>query len=403
MPTTATYDSVAARTRRLPILAGVAVVLLISGCSSVPDAVNPVEWYRSTVDAFSDDEDAAGDETATAEQEVPGADKEFPKLSSVPERPSAQANLSEGLVADPNAPKYAPSVALQGEDDGATVPVAEAPEAPAVPVEPVASDTMTETASGNQDMEAPEPSFSAPEEPEIASTSGTAASSMNDVSSQAKPMSSTPLVIQPGRLPSGETYEEYRARLMKGLEQSGMSSFQPVTGITAARSDDGGLGTVVVSSFGIEEQAGGGGSFSVDSDGVSDAGFRRLNRDGQLLGAGSVKVATIHFSNGSDDLDNRDIHVLRQVASLYAQNGGTVRIIGHASSRTRNMDEVRHKLVNYRMSADRADAVASALVRMGLPKEAIYVGAASDRDPVYQEVMPTGEAGNRRAEIFIDS
>jgi len=32
----------------------------------------------------------------------------------------------------------------------------------------------------------------------------------------------------------------------------------------------------------------------------------------------------------------------------------------------------------------------------------MYVGAVADNEPVYYEVMPSGEAGNRRAEIYID-
>jgi len=157
-----------------------------------------------------------------------------------------------------------------------------------------------------------------------------------------------------------------------------------------------------VSSGGIEQGGRlGNATSSLDESGMSDAGFRQLG--GNLVGSGSIKVATIHFSNGSDRLDARDVHVLRQVAALHAENGGVVRVIGHASSRTASMDEVRHKLVNYRVSAQRADAVAAQLVRLGLPRDMIYVGAASDTTPVYLEVMPTGEAGNRRAEIYIDS
>jgi flagellar motor protein MotB len=32
----------------------------------------------------------------------------------------------------------------------------------------------------------------------------------------------------------------------------------------------------------------------------------------------------------------------------------------------------------------------------------IVVSAMADEQPVYHEVMPSGEAGNRRAEIYID-
>ena len=46
-----------------------------------------------------------------------------------------------------------------------------------------------------------------------------------------------------------------------------------------------------------------------------------------------------------------------------------MRVIGHASSRTREMDWVRHKMVNLNVSLDRANAVASVLVRSGVADE----------------------------------
>lgn len=370
--------------RRVGLSSSLLAVMLLAGCSSVPDAVNPVEWYRGTVDAFSDDEAETAEDDA-----VPVEDGEFPNLGDVPDRPSADADVGEGIIADPNAPRYADSIQLQGDDDGTVVPVAEAPAAPAVPVEPVAQQSNATT---------PEPAA-----PALASVSNSAQQTAQSDVRMPSRTNTPPLVIQPGRLPSGESYEEYRERLMSGLDTSGTAPVRPVTGFARAGGGDEDLGTVVISSNGIQQGTQRTSSFSVQSSGISEAGFRRLSRDGGLLSLASKKVATIHFTDGSDDLDNRDVHVLRQVAELYKQNGGIVRVIGHASSRTRNMDEVRHKLVNYRMSAARADSVASALVRLGLPKDAIVVGAAADTQPIYREVMPTGEAGNRRAEIYIDS
>jgi len=401
--------SVGRERRRLRLLANLPPMVLalgLAGCSSVPDAVNPVEWYRSAVDAFDDEEQAeqgAAETAETAETEVPGANDEFPSLSTVPERPSADGNVAEGLVADPNAPKYSDAVGLQGDDDSSSFPTVatEAPEMPSVPVEEVESAGAQQVAT--VEPAAPEPSVAAPAEPVIGESGEL--TEMASVPTQQKV--STPLVVEPGRLPSGETYDEYRARLMQGLGGSGGGGFAPVTDFSSTGGGDSGLGTVVVSSTGIEQDSGytgsGGMAMAADASGMSDAGFHRLDGSGGLIGPGSVKVATIHFSNGSDNLDSRDMYVLRQVAALHAESGGVVRIIGHASSRTASMDEVRHKLVNYRVSAQRADAVAKQLVRLGLPKDMIYVGAASDTNPVYLEVMPTGEAGNRRAEIYIDS
>jgi outer membrane protein OmpA-like peptidoglycan-associated protein len=90
---------------------------------------------------------------------------------------------------------------------------------------------------------------------------------------------------------------------------------------------------------------------------------------------------------------------LRQIASMYRQRGGAIRVEGHASSRTRNMDPVQHHLVNFNVSLDRANVVAGELMRQGVPVQAVFVAAMSDSRPLYYEVMPAGDAGNQRVEI----
>ncbi|HAA93037.1 MAG TPA: flagellar motor protein MotB, partial [Rhodospirillaceae bacterium] len=53
-------------------------------------------------------------------------------------------------------------------------------------------------------------------------------------------------------------------------------------------------------------------------------------------------------------------------------------------------------------SLDRANAVAAELIRRGVPAEYIDVSAHGAENPVYAEYSATGEAGNRRAEVFLD-
>ncbi len=113
-------------------------------------------------------------------------------------------------------------------------------------------------------------------------------------------------------------------------------------------------------------------------------------------------VAVIYFANGSAALDGRDVAVLREVAAIQRQYGGVIRVIGHASSRTAVLPQERHQLVNLQVSFDRAESVGQALLRAGLPSSALVMEGISDRQPVYHEFMVTGEAGNRRAEIFLE-
>ncbi|MEQ8194598.1 MAG: hypothetical protein RIB59_08930, partial [Rhodospirillales bacterium] len=93
--------------------------LLLGGCSSVPDAVNPAEWYKSTMDFFTGD-DKEGQAARKAEEDKekdsqlkadrgkvpPGADKPFPSLATVP----------SGLgAADRSGRKYASAPSRQGD------------------------------------------------------------------------------------------------------------------------------------------------------------------------------------------------------------------------------------------------------------------------------------------------
>jgi len=87
---------------------------------------------------------------------------------------------------------------------------------------------------------------------------------------------------------------------------------------------------------------------------------------------------------------------------LQRESGGRpLVVVGHASSRTRDMNPSKHRNVNLRLSQNRANKVARALRRLGIPGQAVQIQAVGDAQPVYYEVMPSGEAGNRRADIYM--
>lgn len=374
--------------------AAVASVVLLAGCSSVPDAINPVEWYKSTVDLFSGDEKTAAKE---GENKGLAADKEgrkqaeakaqaqaFPKVSDVPEKPAA--STSQGLIADHERRRYASAPIPRQEDDSASgLPTAIAavqPPPPAAPAVPVTPAPMRTTAPAKK------------------------AAPMQQIASA------------PPAPPSAATVEEtYRNKLAQrfkpvpGAEQSVASvmpeapkTFAPANAMMPAVNDP--LATVIISSDGVEAQ----GSQTTTEQPVyvtasSDVGAAAGSGMSRMpgLSGGTVKVATILFPNGSAKMSDADIAILRQVSALLKDKGGRLRVVGHASSRTRNMDLVAHKMTNFQLSADRADRVAKALIQIGVAPELISIVARSDAEPVYYEVMPSGEAGNRRAEIYLDS
>ena len=95
--------------------------------------------------------------------------------------------------------------------------------------------------------------------------------------------------------------------------------------------------------------------------------------------------------------------MLSEVVALHRQRGGTIRVIGHASAHTGVTDQTKHRTANFEMSLKRANAVAAGLVALGAAKNEVRAEAKGDAQPIFHEFMPTGEAGNRRTEIFLEN
>ncbi len=349
----------------------VSAFTLISSCSEVPDAANPVEWYKNTADIITgkskEEPTAKGSGkqksilVADRDKPPPGADKPFPKLSSVPARPS------RGLVGDTERRKYAKPIPRQGEavqslgpETTAMVPPPAPPPAgvPTIPVTPVPI----------------APSYSPP--PSEAAPPSTVQQIYESNLAQRLPEKSE-LVMPPA------------GRGMPGLPQMSSGSQR--------------LATVVISSSGVEQaSAQPGKALPRSARALPPPGRPESVPSSELIAtSGGLKVATIQFPSGSSNLNARDQRILDNVSAIYRQRGGELRVVGHASSRTRSMDPIKHKMVNFQISVARADKIASRLIRLGVPASHIRVVAMSDDNPLYFEFMPSGEAGNRRAEIYI--
>ena len=348
---------------------------VVAGCSSVPDAVNPVEWYNNSVEFFVD-EDAADvkNKQATPTQQqavaVSEASTSFPKLATVDQQRQRAAARGKGLVADVEGRKYAPAIARQGEAANtlnaapSRPPAVTAAAAPAPPAQPKAP-VSTARAS---DLTAPAQSTFSP--------STSVAGQDNFQARFARRLS------------------EIKAQAAKGVE------FEQSTTLV---SNSNVIETVVVSSSGIETGYGNQATQSTQAAVPVNSQLTYIAQPMAPLSANAVRVATIRFENGSAKLSSHDRQILASVIRLKKERGGRIRVVGHASSRTRNTDPVKHKMINFRVSAARADAIAKTLVRMGADRAQLQVDAISDSAPEFLEVMPTGEAGNRRAEIYLES
>lgn len=371
--------------RKLIIGIVLATSLTVSGCSLLPDAANPIKWFDNTLDYFIGD-DAEGLGASYAKKKLgtlqadrgtppPGEDKPSPNLGSFP----------KGLSGDRSGRKYASApIVRQGEvanrsKTRSVTPIAkkvtipsEPPAPPAIPIAPV-------------------------QQAQIAS---------------APP---APLAIKSQRLtsPTSMASGSVRNAFNKGMTKMVPNKPQKEMKVSDIFSDFSinPLGTVIISSVGVEVL----GSPLVSASKVRTSPITRRfsqsfrKKSSPNLGVknipliGRVKVATIIFKNGSARLTGKDLRILQDVLKLKRQkNGQRIVVVGHASSRTNNMDPVRHKIVNFQISVSRADVVAKELARLGLKSDELSIDAVSDTEPAYFEIMPSGEAGNRRAEVFID-
>jgi flagellar motor protein MotB len=117
---------------------------------------------------------------------------------------------------------------------------------------------------------------------------------------------------------------------------------------------------------------------------------------------GPLQVAVIQFGQGSAGLRGEDMAVIRDVARIHRRNGGVVRIYAHASHDVLASSVHRLKTGNLDVSVKRGTSIVNALIRAGVPRDAIVMEALSDEEPIYTTATARGIAANRRAEIFFD-
>ena len=104
----------------------------------------------------------------------------------------------------------------------------------------------------------------------------------------------------------------------------------------------------------------------------------------------SVSVGDVVFAQGSSDLAETQRSALAEIAGLYKQTGGDIRIVGHSEPGHSN-DAIRQRIAGLDLALDRANAVAQALTKMGVPAHNIRVEAA-----------PANAQDQPRAEVFME-
>ncbi|WP_340150111.1 OmpA family protein [uncultured Sneathiella sp.] len=349
----------------------------------------------------------AGCSTNGAEEEE--ADAEYPNINEVPETPEAPVALSEaegigeGLRADRENARYTDETLRA---DTSVQPPPAMPAKPAVPevtetVTEKVTETVTETAEGTtttvteQVTETVEEKT--PDVPAVAQAPVTEEPLPAPEVTEAKETTPPPA---PNReaLISGDSAQrpEVENVFQQQLAASGAKRLPDGSGSQQS--------TTVVTNSASSSSASSSGSAGQSSGGVTltpppEEGGRVIRN--YAASDGSSPIETIYFAQGSHRINAADRQILDRIARAQLAAGGTLKVVGHASRRTRQMGEAEHMMVNFNISQQRAAAVADYLLKAGVAPGDMIVESVSDAQPLIDEPMPSAEAKNRRTEIFL--
>ncbi len=346
----------AGRARRIThLLTGLlALPLVLGGCSAVPDWADPTDWFAA---------DRAPTKVGLSQGQAGYMQSaSFPNLASVPDTAprvtprAVRVQIQNSLAADRANAQYSGERLVGAPPSGSPSLGATAPVSQAAPVQPAPVQQAA------RQLRVPTPPRAAAPAPGSAATAG----------APPVPRIAGDLVGQ-GQVPSAPAPARSQvAQSAAGQAQLRFRQFQ---------------GTQFQAPQFQGPQFEGGGAAVAP----------------RLAALGAQLVAVIYFGHSSAQLDASDRGVLGEVVALQRQRGGTIRVVGHASARTGVVDQIGHRLANFEMSLKRANAVAAGLVALGAAKNEVRAEARGDAQPVFHEFMPTGEAGNRRAEIFLEN
>ncbi len=375
-------------------------LLVIAGCSwfdEEPTPPAPSEQAKATTPAPGEGEPMAGADQEAKVPDINSVPNEAPKPSIV--------NLDqaqEGLGSDSSNAQHTDETLTMPEQSAARPekPVDEAPQT--AQVEPTAPETPETTTVAPTPAPAPAPVVEAPPapapvvEPAPTPAPATQVAQVGTPQAGSKPFEpSGPLYLAPGSLSRtpGETAPVAAQPTNIAATPLPGSSSAPLTAM-APTADGVSVDYSVLNGL----QSGAPTSYRPSTGGV--APVQGYSPSGSIAGVGQA-VGYVYFGTGSSNLSTADRQVLQQVAQLQRIQGGVLRIIGHASARTGNMEALEQQQVNHDVSLERATAVARALVEYGVQPILVQVAAAGDDQTLYAESTPAGEAGNRRAEVYL--
>jgi len=389
-------------TKTLVRLAAVLTLALsTSACSTISDLIG-------------DDTPAATDASGFPPDTAPpaaNADGTRPDLAAIPDKPTgttspdAQRAASDSLAADAARSRYS-SEALRGGTEPAAAPPPPPSATPAPPPEtasnpPPASPPPADNSSATSDNSAPAPSAAPPPSTPVASTPAPAVGAQPAVPASASVSGAQPtasdaaLGFKPSSAPPLDpSISQFVAQPIIARYQETASNAGVATGPIAPMN----AGQPAPRTRGPKRTAAASGSVVANLDALNNP-----TASVYANAVGGRPAAVVLFPGDGTAVTAAGRAQIRSAVSAFQQRGGSgyIKVVGHSSSRTANMPVEKHLMTIFAKSQARANAVARELIREGVPASHVLVEAVGDSQPVYYESMPQGEAGNRRAEIFI--
>ena len=105
---------------------------------------------------------------------------------------------------------------------------------------------------------------------------------------------------------------------------------------------------------------------------------------------GVAPTEIVYFAGDGTSLSKAALAQVNKAVATFETRGGngTIKVVGHSSSRTADMSVERHLEVVFQKSQARANAVAQALIKAGVPASQVQIEAVGDSQPIFYESMP---------------
>ena len=357
-----------------------------------------------------------------------------PDLASLPNRPAAtsaaqQQQAVQSLGADGAQVQYSADALRGGTEAAAPVPGAAPPPSavalatappPAAPARPAAGNDAPPTTDAPPTAAPPspadEPPTAAPPPPSRAPSNAlaavpagpaaaappSAAASASDAPPSAAPVAEAPAPSAAGSsepaVPANTPMRGAGTVMANATPSDSDLGFRPSAAPPLDPSINQWVAAPIVSRY--RETASNAG---ISTSNAMAAVPGRAVAAGTDAAGGVTPTAVVYFPGDGTVLSAAARTQIRSAVQAFKAGGGagTIRVVGHSSSRTANMPIEKHLETIFDKSQKRANAVAQELIHEGVPAAKVLVEAVGDSQPVYYESMPKGEDGNRRAEIFV--